>query len=134
MEYATFLSFMSTMKLFALLYFTRFFDRSAMSLHTIMKDNGICRICDGMGFELTENGKTLNINKVTIAGKADYPSDMSVDASMMFGSNIYNLLKILIGKEGNLILNLEDEIISGTTAVHAGEYISERVRQLLNIN
>jgi len=87
----------------------------------------------GGNCELTENGKTLIINRVTIIGKSDYPSDMPTDASKMFGSNIINLLKILIDKEGNLILNMEDEIINGTTAVHAGEYVSQRLKQLLNI-
>ena len=87
----------------------------------------------GGNCELTENGKTLIVNGVTIIGKSDYPSDMPTDASKMFGSNIINLLKILIDKEGNLILNMEDEIINGTIAVHAGEYVSQRVKQLLNI-
>jgi NAD(P) transhydrogenase subunit alpha len=87
----------------------------------------------GGNCELTENGKILNNNGVTIVGKSDYPSDTPVDASMMFGTNIINLLKILFDKEGKPVLNMEDEIISGTTAVHAGEYISERVKQLLNI-
>ena len=87
----------------------------------------------GGNCELTENGKILNTNGVTIVGKSDYPSDTPVDASMMFGTNIINLLKILFDKEGKPVLNMEDEIISGTTAVHAGEYISERVKQLLNI-
>jgi NAD(P) transhydrogenase subunit alpha len=87
----------------------------------------------GGNCELTENGKTLIVNGVTIIGKSDYPSDMPTDASKMFGSNIINLLKILIDKEGNLILNMEDEIINGTTAVHAGEYVSQRLKQLLNI-
>jgi NAD(P) transhydrogenase subunit alpha len=87
----------------------------------------------GGNCELTENGKTITVNGVNIIGKSDYPSDMSSDASKMFGSNIINLLKILIDKEGNLVLNMEDEIINGTTAVHGGEYISQRIRQMLNI-
>lgn len=87
----------------------------------------------GGNCELTENGKTLIVNGVTIIGKSDYPSDMPTDASKMFGSNIINLLKILIDKEGNFMLNMEDEIINGTTAVHAGEYVSQRLKQLLNI-
>jgi NAD(P) transhydrogenase subunit alpha len=87
----------------------------------------------GGNCELTQNGKTLTVNGVTIIGKSDYPSDMSTDASRMFGCNIINLLKIMIDKEGKLVLNMQDEIINGTTAVHAGEYISQRVKQILNI-
>jgi NAD(P) transhydrogenase subunit alpha len=58
---------------------------------------------------------------------------MPTDASKMFGSNINNLLKIMIDKEGNLVLNMQDDIINGTTAVHAREYVSQRVKQMLNI-
>ncbi len=87
----------------------------------------------GGNCELTENGKTVIVNGVTIIGKSDYPSDMPTDASKMFGSNIINLLKIMIDKEGNLALNMQDEIISGTTAVHNGQYVSQRVKQMLNI-
>ncbi len=87
----------------------------------------------GGNCELTINGKTEVINGVTIVGKSDYPSDMPADASKMFGSNIVNLLKIMIDKQGGLALNMQDDIISGTTAVHNKEYVSQRVRQMLNI-
>lgn len=87
----------------------------------------------GGNCELTENEKTITVNGVTIIGNSDFPSEMPGDASKMFGSNIINLLKIMIDKEGNLVLNMEDEIINGTTAVHNKEYICQRVRQILNI-
>ncbi len=87
----------------------------------------------GGNCELTENGKTIEVNGIRIVGKSDYPSEMPSDASKMFGSNIVNLLKILVNKEGNLVINMEDEIINGTTAVHGKEYISQRIKQILNI-
>jgi NAD(P) transhydrogenase subunit alpha len=88
----------------------------------------------GGNCELTENGKTVIVNGVKIIGKSDYPSDMPTDASKMFGNNIINLLKIMIDKEGKLALNMQDDIINGTTAVHGKEYISQRVKQMLNLN
>jgi H+-translocating NAD(P) transhydrogenase subunit alpha len=87
----------------------------------------------GGNCELTKNGKIEVVNGVTIVGKSDYPSDMPTDASKMFGSNIINLLKIMIDKQGNLALNMQDDIINGTTAVHSKEYVSQRVKQMLNI-
>jgi NAD(P) transhydrogenase subunit alpha len=87
----------------------------------------------GGNCELTENGKNIIVNGVNIIGKSDYPSDMPSDASKMFGCNIINLLKIMVDKDSKLILNLQDDIINGTTAVHGKEYVSQRVRQLLNI-
>jgi NAD(P) transhydrogenase subunit alpha len=87
----------------------------------------------GGNCELTQDGKTIVVNGVQIVGKSDYPAQMPSDASKMFGCNIINLLKIMIDKEGKLNLNMQDDIINGTTAVHGKEYISKRVKQMLNI-
>jgi len=87
----------------------------------------------GGNCELTENEKRVVVNGVMIIGKSDYPSDMPADASKMFGNNIINLLKIMVDKKGNIVLNMTDDIIAGTTAVHGKEYISIRVKQMLNL-
>jgi len=87
----------------------------------------------GGNCELTENGKRVVVNGVIIVGKSDYASDMPSDASKMFGNNVINLLKIMVDREGNLILNMQDEIIMGTIAVHDKEYISQKLKQMLNI-
>ncbi|MFZ0280973.1 MAG: Re/Si-specific NAD(P)(+) transhydrogenase subunit alpha [Bacteroidales bacterium] len=87
----------------------------------------------GGNCELTQNDKTITVNGVTIIGRSDFPSGLPYDASKMFGSNIINLLKIMIDKNGNLVLNLEDDILNCTTAVHSGEYVSQRIRRMLNI-
>lgn len=87
----------------------------------------------GGNCELTEYRMNIVVNGVNIIGKTDYPSEMSSDASKMFGSNIINLLKIMVDKDGSLILNMQDDIINGTTAVHGKEYISQRIKQMLNI-
>jgi NAD(P) transhydrogenase subunit alpha len=88
----------------------------------------------GGNCELTSNGKNIVVNGVNIIGKTDYPSDMPTDASKMFGSNVISLLKIMVDGEGNLILNMDDDIIRGTIAVHRKEYVGQRVKQLLKIN
>ncbi len=87
----------------------------------------------GGNCELTENGKNIVVHGVNIIGKSDYPSDMPTDASKMFGCNIINLLKIMVDKDGKLVLNMQDDIINGTTAVHGKEYISQRVKQMLGV-
>ncbi len=88
----------------------------------------------GGNCEVTENGKNIVFNGVNVIGKSDYPSDMPSDASKMFGCNIINLLKIMVSTDGKLMLNMQDEIINGTAAVSGNEYISQRIRQMLNIN
>jgi NAD(P) transhydrogenase subunit alpha len=88
----------------------------------------------GGNCELTENGKTVTVNGVRIIGKSDFPSDMPTDASKMFGSNVVNLLRIMVDKSGNISIDLEDDIINSTVVVHRNEYISQRARQMLKIN
>lgn len=87
----------------------------------------------GGNCELTQNGKNVIAGGVTIVGRSDYPAVMSSDASRMFGNNLINLLKIMTDREGNVIPDLSDEIVAGTTAVSGGEYRSPRVKQLLDI-
>ena len=87
----------------------------------------------GGNCELTENGKTISVNGVTIIGKSDFPSDMPSDSSKMFGNNIINLVKIMADKDATVRINLADDIVNGTTAVHSGEYVSDRIKQILNL-
>ncbi len=87
----------------------------------------------GGNCELTEDRKNIKVNGVIIIGKSDYPSEMPTDASKMFGVNIINLLKLMVDKDGNLVMNLMDDIIEGTTVVRNKEYTSQRIRQMLNI-
>jgi NAD(P) transhydrogenase subunit alpha len=61
---------------------------------------------------LTENGKTIIRNGVTIIGDSRLEMDMPEDASQMFGNNVLNLLAH-ITKDGALNLRMEDEIVKG---------------------
>ena len=82
----------------------------------------------GGNCELTENGKTININGVTIIGDSNLQASMPYDASKMFGKNIVNFIKLMFDKDGNLVLNWEDDLITGTCIAHAGEIKNERVK------
>jgi len=66
----------------------------------------------GGNCELTQNDQIIIHNQVTIVGDSDLPAKMPQDASFLFSNNILNFLKILI-KDGQLHLNMEDEIIRG---------------------
>ena len=87
----------------------------------------------GGNCELTQDGTDLIVNGVSILGRSYYPSAMPTDASKMFGTNILNLLKIMVDGKGGVTTDMTDDVISGTAAVHAGEYVSPRVKQMLDI-
>ena len=86
----------------------------------------------GGNCELTKNGETVVENQVTIIGRSDYPGDMPVDASRMYGNNIINFLNIFVNKEGTFSLNFEDDLIKGTCVCHDGEIVSDRVKSFMN--
>lgn len=87
----------------------------------------------GGNCEVTENGKTIQVNGVTIIGKSDYPSTVPVDASRMFANNLINFIKILF-KPGTSEINFDDELVKGTCITHNGAIASERFNQLSSSN
>jgi NAD(P) transhydrogenase subunit alpha len=86
----------------------------------------------GGNCELTRNDETIVHNGVTIIGQSNYPAQMSLDASRMFGKNVLNFMKLIIEKDGSLNLNFDDDIVKGTCITHAGEIFNERVKSVLN--
>ena len=80
---------------------------------------------------LSKPDQTVEINGVRIVGVSNLPASMPQDASKMYGKNYLNFLKLMI-KEGEVNLNFEDDILSGTCVCHAGQPISPRIVQMQN--
>ena len=72
---------------------------------------------------LTRPGEKFTTdNGVTIVGYTDFPSRMATQASTLYATNIRHLLTDLTpGKDGEIVVNMEDDVIRGATATHAGE-------------
>jgi H+-translocating NAD(P) transhydrogenase subunit alpha len=85
----------------------------------------------GGNTDLTENDKTVVHNGVTIIGNSALAATASSDASKVYSKNVINFLKLIIGKEGNLNLNFEDDIVNGTCIAHGGKITNERVIALI---
>jgi len=58
--------------------------------------------------------------EVTVVGLASPPSDLPVDASRLFARNVAAVLESLTDEGGDLIANLDDELIAGMCLTHAG--------------
>lgn len=87
----------------------------------------------GGNCELTKDNETITHQGIKIIGQSNYPSLMPVDASRMFGKNLYNFLKLIITPEGALHLNFEDDIVRGTCITHSGEILNERVKSIIQL-
>jgi NAD(P) transhydrogenase subunit alpha len=71
---------------------------------------------------LTEPGKVVEKYGVTIIGYTDMPSRMPAQASQLYASNLWHLLTDLCPeKNGELVVDMEDEVIRGTTVIKEGE-------------
>ncbi|GAA0977402.1 NAD(P) transhydrogenase subunit alpha [Nocardioides aquaticus] len=68
-------------------------------------------------------GKTVvTANGVTIIGYTDLAGRLPAQASQLYGTNLVNLMKLLTpGKDGQLVLDLDDVVQRGITVVHDGE-------------
>lgn len=88
----------------------------------------------GGNCELTQPGKTIEHNGIKIHGPLNIPSEMPVHASEMYAKNLFNLLGLIIDKEGNLNLDMEDEVIAGSTLTHDGAIKHEPTRQAIEGN
>jgi len=87
----------------------------------------------GGNCELTKPGETVAHKGVNIIGPVNLPSAVPYHASQMYAKNIATFLKYLIGKDGNLALNREDEIVRDTLVTHGGEVVHAKVRELMGL-
>ncbi|MEJ2176913.1 MAG: Re/Si-specific NAD(P)(+) transhydrogenase subunit alpha [Gammaproteobacteria bacterium] len=76
----------------------------------------------GGNCELTQPEKVVDHNGVTIVGYTDFPSRMAAQASQLYATNIRHLLTDMTPeKDGNIVIDMEDDVIRGATVVKEGE-------------
>ena len=85
----------------------------------------------GGNVELTEAGKDVDVNGVTIIGTRNVPSTMPLATSQLYARNVANLLLHLV-KDGAITLDFTDEITKGACVTHDGEIVNERAKQMVS--
>ncbi len=76
----------------------------------------------GGNCELSETGKVVVKHGVTLVGYTDLPSRLAAQSSQLYGTNLRHLLTDLSPeKDGTVDVNMEDEVIRGTTVIKDGE-------------
>ncbi len=86
----------------------------------------------GGNCELTEVGKTVVKHGVKIIGPENLPSTVPYHASQMYSKNISNLLMLMVD-EGEIMINMEDEILKESIVVDDGIVINDRVKESLGL-
>jgi NAD(P) transhydrogenase subunit alpha len=86
-----------------------------------------CAAERGGNCELTRpNKRVVTENGVTVLGPTNLPSTVAYEASQMYAKNVTAFLLLLV-KDGQLVIDEEDEIVKGTLVTRNGDIINKRV-------
>jgi len=85
----------------------------------------------GGNAELTEPGRTVVRHDVRIAAPLNLPAELAEHSSALFSRNVLALLELLIGEDGQLAVDFDDEIVKGAAIVRDGEVVHEGARSAL---
>jgi len=76
----------------------------------------------GGNCELTQPGQVVVEHGVTLIGYTDLPSRLAAQSSQLYGTNLRHLLTDMTPeKDGELVVDMEDEVIRGATICKEGE-------------
>lgn len=65
----------------------------------------------------SKNRETVLYRGVSIIGDSNLPATMPSDASKLYGKNILNFLQLIINKEGQLNVDVDDDLVKGSRAI-----------------
>ena len=84
----------------------------------------------GGNCDLTVAGETVDVDGVTVMGPLNLPASVPYHASQMYAKNIATLLLHLV-REGDLHVDLDEEITASTLVSRGGDIIHPRIKELL---
>jgi len=80
---------------------------------------------------LTVAGETVVSNGVQVIGPVNLPTTIPVHASQMYSKNIVTLVGELLGEDGSVTVDFENDVVGPATVTHDGEIRNERVRAVV---
>lgn len=72
---------------------------------------------------LSQAGECVEFGGVSIIGYRNMPGRLAADASSLYSRNLLNFLTPMIGADGALAIDWQDEIVLGTALTRAGQII-----------
>ena len=70
---------------------------------------------------LTETDRTAVKHGVTLVGETNLPALVAADASALYARNVLDFLKLVLGKDGGLQVDLTDDIVAACLMTQGGE-------------
>jgi NAD(P) transhydrogenase subunit alpha len=84
----------------------------------------------GGNCELSEADATVERDGVTIVAPTNLPATVPVHASQLYSRNITSFLSLLI-KDGQLQIDMNDDVVGPSCVTHKGEVVNQRVAAAL---
>lgn len=76
---------------------------------------------------VTRPGEDTQVHGVTLIGRTNLPAEIPAHASQMYAKNLLTFLDHLIGEDGKIRFDGEDEIVDGTLVTRAGNVVHDVV-------
>ena len=86
----------------------------------------------GGNCEPSKPGETVVVSGTAVVGMANPPSGMPTHASFLYARNVLNLLALL-GKDGSVDPDWNDEIVAGTCLLKHGQPVHGPTAELLGV-
>jgi NAD(P) transhydrogenase subunit alpha len=69
---------------------------------------------------LSQADQTVVVHGVTIVGETNLPALVAADASALYARNVLDFLKLVISKEGMLVVPMDDDIVAACLMTQDG--------------
>lgn len=87
-------------------------------------------VSSGGNVEGSKFEKNVIQNGVTIVGLSNLPGEVALDASLVYGNNLFNLMEEYWNAESKeFTFDIKDEILSGCVVTHNGEVVNKLLKE-----
>jgi NAD(P) transhydrogenase subunit alpha len=95
----------------------------SMKPGSVIVDIAAGKAADGVGGNclLTEAGKTVVKHGVTLVGETNLPALVAADASALYARNVLDFLTLVLTKEGEFKVDMEDDIVAACLMTQGGD-------------
>jgi len=80
---------------------------------------------------LSELGKTVTKHGVHIVGEANLAAAVAADASSLYARNVLDFMKLVADKDGNFVVNMEDDIVAACLLCKDGKVASAEDKKVV---
>ena len=79
---------------------------------------------------LSKPDETIEVNGVVIMAPLNLPATVPVHASQLYSRNVTSFLNLLI-KDGELVIDMNDDVVGPSCVTHENQYVNKRVAAAL---